>query len=168
MEGEKFMVKNLAVLVLFGCASITSYAHQKPDHKKVHTNTQSFVPTFKQYQRDVDCLISTTLREGENQDNITQNGIMHVIHNRAKRNNSSHCAVISKKNAFSHRKIKYKKPKHLIDMAIAIINDDLYDPTNGALFFHDKSLHKNPFKHTKRSAVLGDMRFYKLVGEYNV
>lgn len=169
------MVKKLAVLLLW-CTTISSYAKaphhdhttiKHVDHKKIQVNTQSFI-AFNQYRRDLDCLIGTTIREAENQDNITQTGIMHVIHNRAKRNNSSHCAVINKKNAFSHRKIKLKKNKQLVDMAVAIMKDELYDPTNGALFFHDKSLKRNPFKHTKRSAVLGDMRFYKLTGDYNV
>ena len=175
------MVKKLAVLLL-GCASISSYAQYiKHDYKVVEPQVQEeskIVKTVQtvqktankpsRYKRELDCLINTTIREAENQDRLTQQGIMHVIHNRAKLNKTGYCDVVNKKNAFSHRKIHPKRDPLLVNMATSIMRGDSKDPTKGSLFFHDDSITQNPFKHAKRSVVLGDMWFYRLMGDYMV
>jgi hypothetical protein len=178
VEGEKYMVKKLAVLLL-GCASISSYAqyikhdyqvveHRVQEEPNIAKTVQKTANEPSRYKRELDCLINTTIREAENQDRLTQQGIMHVIHNRAKLNKTSYCNVVNKKNAFSHRKIHSKRDPSLVNMARSIMKGDSMDPTKGSLFFHDDSITQNPFKHTRRAIVLGDMWFYKLVGDYMV
>lgn len=157
------MVKRLVVLLL-GCASLSCNAHYKKEQNKyTHKSVRSEVAHRSQYE--LDCLVNTAIREGENQTEKTQAGIMYVIHNRAKRNHESYCATVNKRNAFSHRRFNIRSKQKVIELARQVMGGSIMDPTNGALFFHDKSIRRNPFRHTSRTTKLGDMFFYKVVND---
>lgn len=146
------MSKKLAVLLCALAFSVTANA------KKV-----------TKFEQDVQCMAYTAQAESENQDIKAQTGVLYVIHNRSKRNNVSHCNTINKrKTDFSHRRLKSKPNKELIELVKLVMTERIEDPTKGALFFHDKSIRRNPFKHTIRTAVLDDMLFYRVVGDYSV
>lgn len=145
------MVKKLALIIL-GCAALnTAQAH--------YTLTD----------QELECMVRVSLAEGENQTKITKIGIMYTVHNRVKNKmfkTHSHCTAINKKinkrSQFSHRKVRVPKKQHeLFNMARAVILETIEDPTKGAVFFHDGSLKRNPFRHTARTVRLDDMFFYR-------
>jgi hypothetical protein len=144
------MVKKIALLIL-GCAALnTAYANHTID------------------DRELECMVRVSLAEGENQTRIAKVGIMYTVHNRVKSklfktHSKSHCGMINnKKNQFSHRKVKIPKKQHdLFMLAKSVLLETIEDPTKGALFFHDGSLKRNPFRHTARTVQLDDMHFYR-------
>jgi hypothetical protein len=141
------MVKKLALIIL-GCAALnTAHAH------------------YALTDQELECMVRVSLAEGENQTKITKIGIMYTVHNRVKNKmfkTNSHCTAINKKKQFSHRKVKVpKRHNELFNMAKAVFLETIEDPTKGAVFFHDGSLKRNPFRHTARTVRLDDMFFYK-------
>lgn len=147
------MVKKLFAL-MFGLSSVVGVAHA--DHlKSIDKET-------------LECMVRVSLAEGENQTKKTKIGIMYTIHNRVKDKafkSKSHCTIANSRGQFSHRKVKRSK-KHieLMNLAKLVVLEYIKDPTDGATFFHDDSLKRNPFRHTARTVQLDNMLFYKRVG----
>ena len=114
---------------------------------------------------DIKCVVRTVLAEGENQSRNAKIGIMYTIKNRVKLSHKSYCSIVNAKNQFSHRivKISPNKHKHLIEMAKLVMAGKILDVTNGATFFNDDSLSKNPFRNTVRTVKYDNMIFYKSI-----
>lgn len=115
----------------------------------------------------LECMVRVSLAEGENQSRAAKIGIMYTIHNRVKDKafkSKSHCSIVNSKGQFSHRSVKWSKHhRELIKMARLVVQELIKDPTNGATFFNDDSLKKNPFRSTIRTVQLDNMIFYRRV-----
>jgi hypothetical protein len=70
---------------------------------------------------------------------------------------------VNAKNQFSHRIVKIIPSKHkaVIELARLVMAGKISDVTEGATFFNDDSLSKNPFKNTRRTVKYDNMIFYK-------
>jgi spore germination cell wall hydrolase CwlJ-like protein len=114
---------------------------------------------------EVNCIVRTVLAEGENQSRNAKVGIMYTIKNRVKLSHKSYCSVVNAKNQFSHRIVKIipRKHKQLVELAKLVMAGKISDVTNGATFFNDDSLSKNPFRHTVRTVKYDNMIFYKSI-----
>lgn len=145
------MVKKIFALI-FGVSSAINVAYATP--KQVPNET-------------LECMVRVSLAEGENQSKTAKIGIMYTIHNRVKDKrfkSKSHCSATNQKGQFSHRPVKRSKHHlELMNMARLVVLEYIKDPTNGATFFNDDSLKKNPFRHTIRTVQLDNMIFYKRV-----
>lgn len=122
--------------------------------------------TVDKVDSDIQCMVRTAQAEAENQSKPAKIGVLYVIHNRVKQRHKSYCTIVNEKSQFSHRRIKSaKKCKHqymeLYNLAKAVMDESVEDVTNGATFFHDDSLTKNPFRRTKRTIKLDNMVFYR-------
>ncbi len=146
------MVNKLFALII-GVSSAFNVAHAEQS-KRVTDNT-------------LECMVRVSLAEGENQSKIAKIGIMYTIHNRVKDKvfkSKSHCSIVNSKGQFSHRPVKRSKHHlELMRMARLVVMEIIKDPTNGATFFNDDSLKKNPFRSTIRTVQLDNMIFYKRV-----
>jgi hypothetical protein len=115
----------------------------------------------------LECMVRVSLAEGENQSRAAKIGIMYTIHNRVKDKvfkSKSHCSIVNSKGQFSHRAVKRSKNhRELLQMARLVVWELIKDPTNGATFFNDDSLKKNPFRSTTKTVQLDNMIFYKRV-----
>lgn len=143
---EIFMVR---ISFILGCMLLSPFAYAKD----VANNLDN----------DLKCIVKTVLAEGENQSRNAKVGIMYTIKNRVKLSHKSYCSVVNAKNQFSHRIVKIipKKHKQIIELARLVMADKIPDVTNGATFFNDDSLSKNPFRHTVRTVKYDNMIFYK-------
>lgn len=146
------MVNKLFALIL-GASSVVNVVHADTV-RRVDNET-------------LECMVRVSLAEGENQSKIAKIGIMYTIHNRVKDKmfkSKSHCTIVNRRGQFSHRPVKWSKHhKSLMQMARLVVMESIKDPTNGATFFNDDSLKKNPFRHTTRTVQLDNMIFYKRV-----
>lgn len=114
---------------------------------------------------DLKCVVRTALAEGENQSRNAQVGIMYTIKNRVQLSHKSYCSIVNAKKQFSHRIVKIipVKHQHVIELARLVMAGKISDVTNGATFFNDDSLSKNPFRHTVRTVKYDNMIFYKSI-----
>ena len=114
---------------------------------------------------EIKCVVRTVLAEGENQSRNAKVGIMYTIKNRVKLSHKSYCSVVNAKNQFSHRIVKITPTRHqqLIELAKMVMAGKISDVTQGATFFNDDSLSKNPFRHTVRTVKYDNMIFYKSI-----
>ena len=116
----------------------------------------------KKVDNNLQCIVRTTVAEAENQSLTAKMGVMHTIHNRMLYYKKTSCNIVNRRNQFSHRRVRIG-PEHqyLYNLAANILSGYVPDNTNGAFFFHDDSLKRNPFRRTIKTAKYDNMLFYR-------
>jgi spore germination cell wall hydrolase CwlJ-like protein len=93
--------------------------------------------------------------------------VAHVILNRIKSGYGTNvCDILSKPKQFPwyNKSFKVLEPKvydSINELSKSILNGKTKDPTNGSIFFHEKSL--NPNWKYKKIKIIGNHIFYKLI-----
>jgi spore germination cell wall hydrolase CwlJ-like protein len=110
----------------------------------------------------VNCMVRTAIAEAENQSVNAKIGVMYTIRNRATQRRKSYCSIVNEPSQFSHRRIRGPQQyKEMYALAEGVISGRIKDTTNGATFFHDDSLKRNPFRKTVKTIKLDNMVFYR-------
>ena len=132
--------------------------HFTPSHMVIITKSLTIVRADSQ----VNCMVRTAIAEAENQTVDAKVGVMYTIQNRAKQQRKSYCSIVNAPSQFSHRRIRgHQAYKEMYALAEGVISGRIKDTTNGATFFHDDSLKKNPFRKTVKTIKLDNMVFYR-------
>lgn len=135
-------------------------------------STASLAKTTNSPEEQIRCLASAVYHEARGESRIAQLAILNVIQNRVKdpRFPGSYCSVVHQRtgrrcqfswvcsrNSISNQKL-YDK---FLEMSRDFYhnNQNYDDPTNGAKFFHSKSV--NPGWKYRRSATIGNHIFYR-------
>lgn len=174
------MVKKLLFLSSLLCAP--AGANIKPvnvfeAHPPVITATDvaPTAPLLGYVNPQINCMVRTAIAEAENQTDGAKTGVLYTIHNRAKQRHKSYCSIVNEKSQFSHRKIRWlslhkgsTSYRKVYQLAEAVMNERIKDVTNGATFFHDDSLKRNPFRRVVRTIKLDNMVFYRTAKAVNV
>ena len=117
------------------------------------------------HNRNINCLASAIYHEARGESRKGKIAVGYVILNRIKRGYGDNpCEIVSAKNQFSWfgKRLAVKEKEKWIEcyrLSKKILLDETKDPTNGSIFFHEKTI--RPGWKYKRVAVIDNHVFYK-------
>lgn len=120
---------------------------------------------YENYNKEVTCMAEAIYYEARGESNKGKLAVGHVILNRIKSGYGDSCnSVVSAPKQFSW----FRKKKQIIEkdrwnecltISNQIVNKKTVDPTNGSIFFHEKTVHPN-WKY-KKTVSIGNHIFYR-------